>query len=242
MKWVNPGTRTILVVEPHEPTAMSVAAILGTGFRTFTARSGREGIVCLKKTEPNLVLLALLLPDMEGLDLCRFIGSQPSPPVVFVAGRDVESNALASYAAGADGYLPTPYRLREVDARIRAALRRAPATVAHHGEVITAGEVTLSHESHEVRVRGRLVELPLREFELLGVLLARPGKIWGRDALMARIWGERPASGTKSLDVHVRRIRGRIEDDPSRPTRILTVRGVGYQYAVPAPQAAYAGL
>ena len=233
MKWVSPGIRTILIVEPDEATLASAVTALGLRFRTVATRSGQEAIGHLSEAEVDLVLVASALPDMGGACLCRHIRAHATSPVVIVAGQDTEADALASFTAGADGYVAKPYRLRELDARVHAALRRAPVRVRHDGEAIVVGDVTLNPERHEVRVRDRVVELPLREFQLLSVLLGQPGKIWSREALMRRIWVETPPSGTKSLDVHVRRIRGRIEDDPSRPSRILTVRGVGYRYAVP---------
>jgi len=238
---VTPGVRTILIVEPDERTATGVVGVLGRGVRALTAQSGGDAIARLGHTDPALVLLAFALPDMPGLALCSHIRRHVPRSVVFVSGCQPEVEAPAAYAAGADGYLLKPYRLRELDARIQAAVRRAPAPAPLDSGAMTVGDVTLSPRSHEVRVRGRVVPLPLREFELLSVLLARPGKIWGREALMRRVWVETPPSGTKSLDVHVRRIRGKIENEPSRPTRILTVRGVGYQYAVPAVGVAGAG-
>lgn len=196
---------------------------------------------CLGRGDPNLALISFELPDMSGLGLCRHVRAQSSQAVIFVAGLDAEAESLASYGEGADGYIRKPYRLRELDARIKAALRHSPATDQLDGSAITVGDVTLDLERHKVLVRGRVVELPLREFELLSFLLTHPGKVWTREALMRRIWGETPPSGTKSLDVHVRRIRGRIEEFPSRPSRILTVRGVGYRYAAPVNSRALSG-
>jgi len=234
MKRAHPTIRTVLLVESDEPTIEDVTAVLGKGVRLIAARTGREAIERLATADAHLVLLTSSLPDMDVLDLCRRVRAFALSPLVFVGGSDSEPHILATYAAGADGYIPKPYRLRELDARIQAALRRAPAAHRYESAAVTVGHVTLSLASHEVRVRGSVVRMPLREFELLSVLLAGPGKTWSRGALMRRVWGETPPSGTKSLDVHVRRIRGRIEDDPTRPTRILTIRGVGYQYAVSA--------
>lgn len=224
--------RMVLVVEPDEEVLARLAGVLEQWARVVAARSGREAHEHLARANFSLVLLMSPVQDMTALDLCRQILSSTTPPMVFIAGVDAEREVLASYDAGADGYIPKPYRLRELDARVRAVLRRAPSAIAHDGSAVTIGDVTLNPESHEVWVRGRAVKLPLREFQLLSVLMAEPGKIWNRGDLMRRLWAETPPSGTKSLDVHIGRLRARIEDDPTRPTRILTVRGVGYQYAL----------
>jgi len=231
--WSNPRTRTVLLVEPDARERDCVVGILGQGAQVIAARTGQEAIDQLSKRDASLVLLMSSLPDMSVLDLCRRVREGATPPMVFIGGFDTETEVLASYAAGADGYITKPISLRELDARIQAALRRAPAAIPYDDAAITVGDITLSPGSHEVWVRGRAVQLPLREFELLSVLMARPGKIWNRGALMRRLWAETPPSGTKSLDVHIGRIRARIEHDPARPTRIVTVRGVGYQYAAP---------
>lgn len=229
---------TILVVEPDEAIISTLILELARErYRLVVARSGHEAIDTLAQAEPRLVMLALTLPDMGGLDVCAYIQTQASVPIVLVSGTGLEGEALASFQAGADGYLTKPYRWRELTARVGAALRRSPPVSRRDGGVWIVGDIELDAGRHEVRVGGRLVVFPLREFELLQALLSSAGKTWTREALMQRIWGETPLSGTKSVDVHVKRIRTRIEDDPSRPTRLLTVRGVGYKYAIAdAPQ------
>lgn len=234
MRWVKPGNRTILIVEPDGATLAEVTTVLAIGLRVMAARTAAEAMEHLERIEPHLVLTSYVLPDLPGIDLCRRIRASSARSVIFISGLDADAEALASYAAGADGYIRKPFRLRELDARVTAALRHSRADDRFESTAVSVGDVTLDLERHEVQVRGRAVALPLREFQLLGVLLGQPGKVWSRELLIRRLWGETPLSGTKSLDVHVRRIRGRIEDDPSRPTRILTVRGVGYRYAVPA--------
>lgn len=185
--------------------------------------------------EPSLVLLELKLPDMEGLRLCEQIRVRDSPPIILIACGGSEAETLAGFEAGADGYVTKPYRLRELSARIHAALRRAPPSVPLDLMVLTVGDVTLDPSRHEVRVGGSKVDMPLREFELLNLFMTNPGKVLTREALMRRIWGRTPPSGTKSLDVHVRRIRAKIDGDQPSPSRIVTVRGVGYKYAAPPP-------
>lgn len=225
--------RTVLIVEPDESALADIDAALSSEYRTVLARTGNEAMSRLATNAPSVAVVAYTLPDMLGPEVCMRLCQLAAPTIIFVTGPDSETNALASYAAGADWYLTNAHRQRELDARIRAALRRAPVVAEPATSAIVVGDVSLDLERHELRVRDKTVRMPLREFSLLSVLLASPGKVWTRDALMRRIWGEIPASGTKSLDVHVRRIRARIEDDPSRPTRILTVQGVGYRYAAP---------
>lgn len=231
MKWTKPGTRTILLVEPDEQTVASINDALALGLRVVVAQTPEDAIARLATFEPNLVLLPFVLPGLGGIGLCRYIRMHSDTSVIFVSGVDPDGEALPSYAAGADGYIRKPYRMRELEARIQAALRHS-AGEGPESTAITVGDVTLDLERHVVQVRGRVVALPLREFQVLSVLLNSPGKVWSRQALMRRVWTEMPASGTKSLDVHVRRIRARIEEDPSAPSRVLTVRGVGYRYAL----------
>jgi len=195
MRWARPVSRRILVVEPDETTLSTVTEALGWASEVLTARTSAEAEAQLAKAEPSLVLVGL--PIDNGLELCHLIRAGSATPIVFLAGFDPDDEALPSYTAGADGYIRKPYRLHELDARIRAALRHAQALDQSGRRAITVDDVTVDLDSHEVRVRGSVVRLPLREFQLLSVLLAHPGKVWTREALMRRIWGETPASGTK---------------------------------------------
>ncbi|MDP9073759.1 MAG: response regulator transcription factor [Actinomycetota bacterium] len=224
----------ILVVEPDDATANAISLELARErYRLVIVRSGQQAIDSLTIVEPALVLLELALPDMGGLALCGHIHARDNSVIILVSGSGSEAEALASFEAGADGYLTKPYRWRELTARIAAVLRRRPPSLPRDGSVLVVGDIELDPGRHEVRVGGRLVTFPLREFQLLRALLSSPGKVWTREALMQRIWGEMPPSGTKSVDVHIKRIRARIENDPSHPIRLLTVRGVGYTYASP---------
>ena len=224
---------TILIVEPDKATAVRVTGVLvQEHYQTVSAETGRDAVALLAEVDPNLVLMEWALPDMAGLDLCRYIRAQGTIPVIVASESCSEGDAVASLEAGADGFLTKPYRWRELVARVGAALRRSPRSIRRRdGHVHVVGDITLDADRHEVWVGSREVELPLREFQVLEALLATAGKVWTREALMRRVWGETPASGTKSLAVHVARLRARIEDNPSSPTRILTVRGVGYSYA-----------
>jgi len=234
MTSTEPGGQRILLVEPDQEMARSVAYSLERwSFQLIAAGTGREALSALATSEPTLVLLELVLPDMDGLDLCRQLRARADLPILVVSRHVSEAEALASFAAGADGYITKPYRLMELGARIRAALRRSPRPVLPDDSVLTVGDVTLNAGRHEVLVGGKTIEMPLREFELLSLLLSSPGKVWTRETLMRRLWRETPPSGTKSLDVHVRRIRARIESNSPTRSRIVTVRGVGYKYEMP---------
>lgn len=228
--WADRAVRTVLVVEPDDESVALITGALAGRFRTVPAGSGADALAQVERLQPDLVVISFALPDMDALELCRRVVARPSSPVVLMSGADPESEVLPTYTAGADGYLAQPFRLREVEARINAALRRLPPAANAADGRLVGGDVAVDLERHEVMVRGHLVRLPLREFELLALLIASPGRVWTREALVRRVWGETPASGTKSVDVHVGRIRARIEEDPSTPTRILTVRGVGYRY------------
>lgn len=202
------------------------------GFRLLSARNRHEAFALLSEKRPSLALIHLDPIDPAGLHVCKELRVRSLVPIILVSSQDREADAVAGLDAGADDYVSQPQRFHELVARIRAALRRSPlAPPPEDRQVIRVGDVVLDPARHEVRVRDLEIELPLREFEVLEVLIANPGRVWTRQALMRRVWGETPASGTKSLDVHIRRIRARIEDDPSTPTRIVTVRGVGYKYA-----------
>lgn len=227
----------VLVIENDEATVEGLQHILSDRYRVVAARRGDEALTMLGSLRPRLVLLDMALQDMPGFELCRLINEREGRPVIMMAGGGAEAEVVASFLAGADAYVTKPYRWHELAARVGAALRRAPSRPGHDPRVLVAGDVSLDTDRHEVRLRGELVELPLREFQLLEVFLSNPGKLFSREVLMRKVWGETPPSGTKSVDVHVKRIRDRIEDDASAPSRIITVRGSGYVYAAPGTPA-----
>jgi two-component system response regulator RegX3 len=184
-------------------------------------------------THPGLVLLDVMLPRISGVDVCRQIRAKSQVPIIMVTARNTEIDAVVGLEVGADDYVTKPFRLRELVARVRAALRRGPADdlgFDEHGDVLEVGDVRLDAARHEVAVRGERVALPLKEFELLELLLANAGRVLTRDVLIDRVWGPNYYGDTKTLDVHVKRLRAKVEDDPAHPERIVTVRGVGYRY------------
>ena len=185
-------------------------------------------------TRPDLVLLDVMLPRMSGVDVCREIRTRSRVPIVMVTAKGSEIDTVVGLEVGADDYVTKPYRLRELVARMRAVLRRAPTEdQLTSGDVLEVGDVRLDPERHEVVVRGQEIALPLKEFEVLELLLDNAGRVLMREVLIDRIWGPNYVGDTKTLDVHIKRLRAKVEDDPSNPTRITTIRGLGYRYERP---------
>jgi len=223
---------TILVVEDEESFVEALTVGLKReGFRVIVGRDGAEALSLFHAVRPDLVLLDVMLPKISGIDVCREIRTHSRVPIIMVTAKTSEIDTVVGLEVGADDYVSKPYRLRELVARIRAALRRAPRDLpVPSASVLEVGDVRLEPESHEVFVRGDLVTLPLKEFELLEVLLDNAGRVVTRDSLIDRVWGPHYVGDTKTLDVHVKRLRSKIEDDPSAPRRIVTIRGLGYKY------------
>ena len=230
----------ILVVDDEQSyrDALSIA-LQREGFLVETAADGPEAIARFDATKPALVLLDVMLPKISGVDVCRDLRARSRVPIIMVTARNSEIDAVVGLEVGADDYVTKPFRLRELIARVRAALRRVPLSDEEEPdrpEVLDVGDVRLDAARHEVFVRGSSVALPLKEFELLELLMANAGRVLTRDVLIDRIWGPNYFGDTKTLDVHIKRLRSKLEPDSARPTRIVTVRGVGYRYErAPAP-------
>ncbi len=228
---------TILVVEDEDSfvEALSVG-LKREGFRVHVARDGAEALELFDIVKPDLVLLDVMLPKVSGIDVCRELRSRSKVPIIMVTAKGSEIDTVVGLEVGADDYVTKPYRLRELVARIRAVLRRRPADAADvllSGDALEVGDVSLDPERHEVVIRGDLVTLPLKEFELLGILLENAGRVLTRETLIDRVWGADYVGDTKTLDVHIKRLRAKVEDDPSNPIRIVTIRGLGYKYELP---------
>jgi two-component system response regulator RegX3 len=227
----------VLVVEDEESFVDALTVGLRReGFIVKVARDGAEALTLFDAIHPDLVLLDLMLPKIPGVDVCRQIRARSGTPIIMVTAKDSEIDTVVGLELGADDYVTKPYRLRELVARMRAVLRRAPGSgpgLATSAEAIAVGDVSLDSERHEVFVRGEPLSLPLKEFELLELLLANAGRVLTRDTLIDRIWGADYVGDTKTLDVHIKRLRARVEDDPSKPTRITTIRGLGYRFEAP---------
>jgi two-component system response regulator RegX3 len=231
----------ILVVDDEESYRDALAvALQREGFLVETAADGTEAIERFDASRPALVLLDVMLPKVSGIDVCRELRARSRVPIIMVTARNSEIDAVVGLEVGADDYVTKPFRLRELIARVRAALRRMPASEqsADPAEVVEIGDVRLDAGRHEVFVKGVPIAFPLKEFELLELLLTNAGRVLTRDVLIDRIWGPNYFGDTKTLDVHVKRLRSKIEADPANPRRIVTVRGVGYRYERAAAAAA----
>jgi two-component system response regulator RegX3 len=231
---VTESQATVLIAEDED--SFVDALVLGLrreGFLTTVAHDGVEALTLFDAVQPDLVLLDVMLPKLSGLDVCRDIRARSSVPIIMVTAKGTELDTVVGLEVGADDYVSKPYRLRELVARMRAALRRAPRDddgSEAPTEVLQVGEVRLDPGRHEVIVRANDVTLPLKEFELLELLLANAGRVLTRDTLIDRIWGPHYVGDTKTLDVHIKRLRAKIEEDPSNPTLITTIRGLGYRF------------
>ncbi len=230
---------TVLLVE-DEPSFVEalVVGLKREGFRVEVATDGAEALDKFAAVRPDLVLLDLMLPKVSGIDVCRTIRAGGSrTPIIMVTAKTSEIDTVVGLEVGADDYVSKPYRLRELVARMRAVLRRTPPSddVAEQGEALEVGGLRLDPERHEVYLRDQLVSLPLKEFELLELLMANAGRVLTREVLIDRVWGPHYVGDTKTLDVHIKRLRARIEDDPSRPHRITTIRGLGYKLEIAKP-------
>ncbi len=227
----------ILVVEDEESyvDALTVG-LTREGFQVRVARDGLEALTMFDAVTPDLVLLDLMLPTLSGIDVCRELRRRSLVPIIMVTAKSSEIDTVVGLEVGADDYIAKPYRLRELVARVRAVLRRngGDATDVLLSEAsLRVGDVALDTDRHEVVIRTEVVSLPLKEFELLEILLANAGRVLTREVLIDRIWGFDYVGDTKTLDVHIKRLRAKVEINPSSPTRIVTIRGLGYKYVVP---------
>jgi two-component system response regulator RegX3 len=222
----------ILVVDDEESLLESVRyALSRESFEVVVARDGAEAIRQWEAERPDLLVLDLMLPVLGGIDVCRRIRATSRVPILMLTARDAEVDRVVGLEMGADDYVTKPFSLRELVARVRALLRRAGVAGDGDGSgVLEASGVRLDPERHEVRIRGELENLPLKEFELLEVLLENRGRVLTRQTLIDRVWGFDYVGDTKTLDVHVKRLRARVEEDRHNPRLIVTVRGVGYRF------------
>ncbi|MGE3285282.1 MAG: response regulator [Pseudonocardia sp.] len=223
----------VLIVEDEESFADPLAFLLRKeGFTTAVAATGQDALVEFDRNGADIVLLDLMLPGMSGTDVCKALRTRSSVPVIMVTARDSEIDKVVGLELGADDYVTKPYSARELIARVRAVLRRGaePTDDAQAGSVLEAGPVRMDVERHVVSVRGALVALPLKEFDLLEYLLRNVGRVLTRGQLIDRVWGADYVGDTKTLDVHVKRLRSKVEIDPSAPRHLVTVRGLGYKF------------
>ena len=222
---------SILIVEDEPAIAEPLAFLLSReGYEVSTAADGREALAAFAKSGSDLVLLDLMLPGIPGTEVAKQLVAVSSVPIIMLTAKDSEVDIVVGLELGADDYVTKPYSSRELLARIRAVLRRRSSGESADADVLASGTVRLDTERHAVFVRGRETAMPLREFELLELLLRNAGRVLTRGQLIDRIWGADYFGDTKTLDVHIKRIRSRIEDDPAEPRMLLTVRGLGYRF------------
>ena len=224
----------ILLVEDEESYREPLAYLLGKeGYDVSTAATGPDALVRFDDDGADLVLLDLMLPGLPGTEVCRRLRATSDVPIIMLTAKDGEIDKVVGLELGADDYVTKPYSSRELLARIRAVLRRGESARqsddGDDADTLTLGPIEMDVDRHVVRVHDQHVSFPLKEFELLELLLRNPGRVLTRGQLIDRIWGSDYVGDTKTLDVHVKRIRAKIEDDPSAPQLLTTVRGLGYK-------------
>jgi two-component system response regulator RegX3 len=222
----------ILVVEDEEALADTVRYNLEReGYTVSVAGDGRRALERFHAESPSLVILDLMLPEISGLDVCRMIRAESEVPIIMVTAKDSEADKVTGLELGADDYVTKPFSVRELVSRVRANLRRIrPQAVPPAEEVLAAGPIRMDVARHEVTVRGEVVGLPPKEFELLETMLRRKGRLLTREFLIEEVWGPDYFGDTRTLDVHVKRLRRKIEQDPHEPVHLVTVRGLGYKF------------
>lgn len=222
----------ILVVEDETSFSEALKYLLGReGFDVVVADTGAHALEIFDQTNPDLLLLDLMLPGVSGTEVCRQIRTKSQVPIIMLTAKDSEIDKVVGLELGADDYVTKPYSSRELIARIRAVLRRnaEPAERSDASSLFIAGPVTLDTERHIVTIHGQNVAFPLKEFELLEYLLRNIGRVLTRTQIIDRVWGSDYVGDTKTLDVHIKRLRAKIEEDPANPVYIQTVRGLGYK-------------
>ena len=232
----------VLIVEDEESFLEALRiGLTREGFAIDVARDGSEALVRFEAGSPDIVLLDVMLPRISGIDVCREIRSKSDVPIIMVTAKGEEIDAVVGLEIGADDYVTKPYRFRELVARMRSVLRRSGADkqagteknrVPEKGSgPIEVADVHIDPDRHEVVVRGDAVDMPLKEFDLLVALTRKAGRVLTRDQLIDEVWGHDYVGDTKTLDVHIKRLRNKIEADPSNPTSIITIRGLGYKFS-----------
>jgi two-component system, OmpR family, response regulator RegX3 len=235
---MTPATSVLIVEDEDSFIDALTLGLTREGFKVSVARDGAEALDLFDDVKPDLVLLDVMLPKVSGLDVCRELRARSNVPIIMVTAKGAEIDTVVGLEVGADDYVTKPYRLRELVARIRAVLRRRShdevlVPAAAGDDFVEVGDVRVDHERHEVFIRGEETRLPLKEFELLALLLENAGRVLTRETLIDRVWGADYVGDTKTLDVHIKRLRSKVEPQPAAPTRIVTIRGLGYKYESP---------
>ena len=221
----------ILVVEDEASFSEALAYVLGKeGFEVVVADTGDGAITTFDRVGADLVLLDLMLPGLSGTEVCKQLRSRSNVPIIMLTAKDTEVDKVVGLELGADDYVTKPYSKAELVARIRAVLRRQSEVAPLADSVLIAGPVRIDVERHQVDINNISVALPLKEFELLEFLIRNSGRVLTRAQLIDRVWGSDYFGDTKTLDVHVKRLRAKIEQDPANPVYIQTIRGLGYKF------------
>lgn len=221
----------ILIVEDEESFREGLQYMLSReGFEVVLASDGAQGMAEFDKSEPDLVLLDWMLPEMPGIEVCKYIRTKSSVPVIMLTAKDTEVDKVVGLELGADDYVTKPFSTPELLARIRAVLRRGGDIDIPNASVIENGPIRMDIDRHAISVNGEDVSMPLKEFELLECLMRNSGRVLTRGQLMDRVWGSNYHGDGKTLDVHIKRIRSKIEPDPANPIYLTTVRGLGYRF------------
>jgi two-component system response regulator RegX3 len=223
----------VMVVDDEDSLLEAIRyALSREGMEVVTARDGAQAVLDFERERPDLLVLDLMLPGLSGWDVCRRVRASSQVPILMLTARDNEVDRVVGLEMGADDYVTKPFSLRELVARVRALLRRAGQgqSTGNGSSVIEAAGIRLDQERHEVTVRGEAVSLPLKEFELLEILMENRNRVLTRQTLIDRVWGFDYVGDTKTLDVHVKRLRAHLEEDRHDPKLIVTVRGVGYRF------------
>jgi two-component system response regulator RegX3 len=221
----------VLIVEDEPSLSEPLAFLLEReGYEPTIMADGLAAVAEFERNGSDIVLLDLMLPGLPGTEVCREIRSRSSVPIIMLTAKDSEIDIVVGLELGADDYVTKPYSTRELLARIRAILRRRVEEEVVSDSILEAGSVRMDIERHTVTVAGKEIRMPLKEFELLEVLLRNAGRVLTRGQLIDRVWGSDYYGDTKTLDVHIKRIRSRIEPSPSEPTMLVTVRGLGYRF------------
>jgi len=228
----NGGVTRILIVEDesslHEPLAFLLKR---EGYETAVAENGLDAVEQFERDGADLVLLDLMLPEMPGTEVCKRIRAISNVPIIMLTAKDSEVDIIVGLELGADDYVTKPYSTRELLARVRAVLRRSEQDEEDEDDgIVQVGDIRMDIDRHTVLVRGTLTQMPLKEFELLEYLMRNAGRVLTRSQLIDRVWGPDYYGDTKTLDVHIKRIRSRIEEAPSSPRLLVTVRGLGYRF------------
>ncbi|MDP4756009.1 MAG: response regulator transcription factor [Aquiluna sp.] len=225
-------TRVLVVEDERNLREPLVYLLQKEGYDVIEAEDGNAAIENFQTLGADLILLDLMLPGLSGNEVCRAIRAESQVPIIMVTAKDTEIDKVVGLEIGADDYVTKPYSTRELLARMKAVLRRGSEPVAQESGVLKAGPVVMDIERHMVTVNGEKIQMPLKEFELLELLMENVNRVLTRGQIIDRVWGSNYFGDTKTLDVHVKRIRSKIEDDPSRPRHLLTVRGLGYKFEV----------